>query len=315
MDFDRNRGVVRGRCVSLIAFAIIELYVVEEPLLDLRLFKIRTFANATVLGYVTVLALFGAEFLMPVYLQSLRGRTALQTGVILLALAATSAVVTPIAGKLYDKIGPRALVVTGFLVLSVNTWQLSQIQATTPIGWIVFLLALRGVALGLTVQTTFTTALASVPRAVLPRGSSLANSTRFVVQAVGVAVLATVLASALSPTVRAAGNQAREGAATGVPQAFGLCETPGVAPADNIPAAAREQLKNPPQGVSAEQLRGQIKAGIDEACQENLLGFERAYRLTFYFSLVALFVGAFLPGWPFGWGGRKSLGGAGASGH
>ena len=85
--------------VSLIAFAIIELYVVEEPLLDLRLFKIRTFANATVLGYVTVLALFGAEFLMPVYLQALRGRTALQTGVILLALAATSAVVTPISGQ------------------------------------------------------------------------------------------------------------------------------------------------------------------------------------------------------------------------
>ena len=62
--------------VALVAFTIIELWVVREPMLNLRLFQNRTFLNATIVGYVTVLALFGAEFLMPVYLQALRGRTA-----------------------------------------------------------------------------------------------------------------------------------------------------------------------------------------------------------------------------------------------
>ena len=100
-----------------------------------------------------------------------------------------------------------------------------------------FLLALRGLALGTTVQTTFATALGSVPKPRLARGSALINATRNVVQSIGVAVLATVLASAGQP----------------------------------------------------------------------LVGFENAYRLTFYFSLVAVAVALFLPGWPGRWSGREGL--------
>jgi DHA2 family multidrug resistance protein len=283
--------------VSLAIFALVELFVAKEPLLNLRLFAIPAFLTASLIGYVTVIGLFGAEFLMPVYLQALRGRTALQTGFILLPLALTSGVITPIAGRLYDKIGPRVLVVTGFTILLINTWQLSQIQATTPIGWILFLLALRGAALGFTVQTTFATALAAVPRRALARGSSLINSTRFVVQSMGVAVLATVLASSLSTDTKAFAQQAQEqqvNASTREP--FGLCETPGI-PID----------QNVPPGVPA-FARSQARQSIEKACGEYLLGFEAAYRLTSYVSLLAIFIGLFMPGWPFGWAGRTAAG-------
>ena len=295
--------------VALLVFAGVELFVAKEPLLDLRLFRNRNFLTAGLIGYVAVLALFGAEFMMPIYLQALRGRTALQTGFILLGLAISSGITTPLAGRLYDRIGPRALVVAGFSVLCVNTWQLSLIQADTPISWIVFLLVLRGLGLGLSIQTTFATALASVPRNLLPRGSSLINGTRFVVQSIGVAVLATVLASTLSPAVRAQQAQAQAQAASDVGQRFGLCETPGVAPEANIPPAAAAQLKSLAPAAAA-RARAGIIAGVQQACHENLLGFEAAYRLTFYFALLAVVIGVFLPGWPFGWAGRGSLGGA-----
>ena len=98
--------------VALLLFEIVELFVAKEPLLNLRLFGNSTFLTASLIGYVTVIGLFGAEFLMPVYLQALRGRTALQTGFILLPLALTSGVITPLAGRLYDRIGPRVLIVT-----------------------------------------------------------------------------------------------------------------------------------------------------------------------------------------------------------
>ena len=186
---------------GLIAFTMVELFFAKEPLLDLRLFKRRTFLNASLLGYVSVIALFGAEFLMPLYLQSLRGRTALQTGLILLPMAITGGFATIIAGRLYDKLGPRPLVAFGFTILIINTWQLSQIKADTSINWIMFLLALRGLALGSTVQTTFVTALSVVPVRQIARGSSLSNATRQVVQSIGVAVLATILASTLSPQI------------------------------------------------------------------------------------------------------------------
>lgn len=291
--------------VALVAFAIIELFVAREPLLELRLFKTPAFLTASLIGYVSVLALFGAEFLMPVYLQALRGRTAFETGIMLLALAISSGIAAPIAGLLYDKIGPRPLVAGGFSILLINTWQLAQIQADTSIGFIIFLLALRGLALGMTVQTTFATALSSVPPRLLPRGSSLINGTRFVVQSIGVAVLATVLTSALSPAVRAQATQAQESAAPSAAR-FGLCETPGVAPADNIPPAAAAQISALPaaQQVAAKQ---QILAGVQQACAENLAGFEQTYLLTFYAAMVALFIALFLPGWPAKWAGRAGL--------
>ncbi len=74
-------------------------------------------------------------------------------------MAFSGAFATVMAGRLYDKLGPRPLVGFGYCLLIVNTWQLSQIKADTPISWIVVLLILRGLALGSTMQTTFVTAL------------------------------------------------------------------------------------------------------------------------------------------------------------
>jgi EmrB/QacA subfamily drug resistance transporter len=291
--------------VSLIAFALIELFVAKEPMLELRLFQRPTFLTSNLIGYVTVLALFGAEFLMPVYLQALRGRTALETGALLLPLAFASGIAAPLAGRLYDKIGPRPIVATGFAILLINTWQLAQIRADTPIPFIMFLLALRGLALGMTVQTTFATALGSVPPQLLPRGSSLINGTRFVSQSIGVAILATVLTSSLSPAVRAQGAAAQEGD-TAASARFGLCETPGVAAADNIPPAAAAEIANLPAEAQA-GAKAEIRAGIQQACDENIVGFERTYQVTFFAALVALLISLFLPGWPTKWAGRAAL--------
>lgn len=274
---------------SLMAFALYELLGAREPLLDLRLYQKRNFLLASLVGYVTVVALFGAEFLLPVYLQALRGRTALQTGLILLPLAMTAGVTTPIAGRIYDKIGPRLLIMLGFSVLLINTWQLSRLQADTPITWILFLCSLRGLALGLTVQTTFVTALAVVPNDRLARGSSLINSTRFVVQSIGVAVLATILSTALSPQIRNLQRQFQENPAA-VTQRIALCQPP-----TSLPSSAT--------GV------------IRQACNENLVGFERAYKLTFYLALVAVFLGITLPGWPARWAGRGGGGPPPAPAH
>jgi EmrB/QacA subfamily drug resistance transporter len=292
--------------VGIITWIIVELFVAPEPLLDLRFYKNPTFTMANLIGYVSVIALFGAEFLMPVYLQALRGYTAFESGLTLLPLAITSGIITPLAGRLFDKIGPRILIVTGFSVLLINTWQLAQIEADTPISTIMWLLALRGVALGLTVQTTFATALSSAPQQKISRASSLVNGTRFVVQSIGVAILATVLASSLSAEVKAqqAQAQAQESVAARAP--FGICETPGVAPEDNIPADALKQLNELPVDM-ATAAKTKIRAQLQQACAENVQGFESAYLLTFWVACVAIVAGFFLPGWPGPWGGRSEM--------
>lgn len=288
----------------LIIHVFIELRIAREPMMDLLLFKNPVFLNASIVGYIATVALFGAEFLMPVYLQSFRGRTALDAGLILLGVAATSAFATPLAGRLYDKIGPRTIMVVGFAILVINTWQLSQIQALTPISYIVFLLALRGLAVGLTLQTSYVTALSSIPLNVLPRGSSLLNSTRFVVQAVAVAALATILVGNLSPAIKAEQDKLQDDPAALTVQ-FGVCETPGIAAQDNLPPGSAATLASLP-ATSVPAAKAKIMAGLSEACTESMQGFEAAYQLTFYAAIAALIMAAFLPGWPGKWEGRGS---------
>ena len=290
--------------VAISASVVVELYVAKEPMLNLRLFANPTFLKAALIGYVAMVALFGAEFLIPIYLQAFRGRTALETGYILLGVAATSAFATPLAGRLFDKIGPRMLIVTGFLILCINTWQMAQIRATTPISYIVFLLALRGLAVGLTLQTTFTTSLSSIPLSMLPRGSSLLNSTRFVVQAVSVAALATILTGSLSAGVRAQQDQSQKTRVVSTTR-FGICETPGVKAEDNLPPGAAASLAALPPS-SMQVAKTKILADLKLACNESMQGFEATYLVTFYASIVALVIGLFLPGWPGKWGGRGS---------
>jgi len=289
--------------VILVAHAWYELKGAKEPLMNLRLFTNRIFLNASLVGYVATVALFGAEFLMPLYLQSFRGRSALEAGIILLGVAATSAFATPLAGRLYDKIGPRPQLVAGFIILCINTWQLAHLQATTPIAYIVFLLALRGLAVGLTLQTSFVTALGAIHIDMLPRGSSLFNSTRFVVQSIAVASLATILVSFLSPPIKAQMDQMQ--AALPATTLFGVCETPGVTAQNNLPPGAAATLSTLPK-QSAAAARARIVTGIQEACAESMKGFEAAYRLTFYASIGALILAFFLPGWPAKWAGRQA---------
>ncbi len=299
--------------VVLVVHAFIELRLAREPMMTLQLFSNPVFLNASLVGYIATLALFGAEFMMPIYLQSFRGRTALDTGIILLGVAATSAVATPLAGRLFDKIGPRLIMMVGFLILCVNTWQLAQIQGTTAISYIVFLLALRGLAIGLTLQTSYVTALSSIHIDQLPRGSSLLNSTRFVVQAISVAALATILVSFLSPAVKAEQDQLQN-ALGAVSTSFGVCETPGVKAQDNLPPGTSASLASlPPQ--AALDARTKILAGLQSACSESMQGFDAAYQLTFYASILALLLAAFLPGWPGKWGGRGSTQASVPSGH
>ncbi|HEY3365602.1 MAG TPA: DHA2 family efflux MFS transporter permease subunit [Symbiobacteriaceae bacterium] len=286
---------------ALLIFALVELRLAKAPLLDLRLFKNAIFTWAALTGYVSVIALFGAEFLMPLYLQLLRGRTALEAGVLLLPMAVAAALSAPFSGFLFDRVGARPLAVVGFSLLAVNTWQLSLITADTTLRWIGVLLFVRGVALGLTVQTTMLVSLSVVPLEETARASALINSTRQVVQAIGVAVLATILASSVAPELTAQLRQFQDrmpqGQAAPAGQRFELCNLPGPPP-----VAA-------PAGIPPQAL-GLIKT----FCGQYIDGLERDYKVTFYASLVAVLLGAILPGWPGKWSGRSAPGPV-VSGH
>jgi hypothetical protein len=166
---------------------------------------------------------------------------------------------------------------------------------------------------GLTLQTSFVAALSSMPLNQLPRGSSLLNSTRFVVQAVSVAALATIFSSAVPAEIRAQQDKLQETQTTSSVR-FGVCETPGVKAEDNLPPGVEASLASVPAAMVG-AAKAKILSALKLGCDSGMNGFEAAYRLTFVASIAALIVGAFLPGWPGKWGGRGSTQQPIAGGH
>jgi len=188
-------GFLFSGALSLIAFIAIEITTVNrggKPLLDLRLFTNRSFAAGNIALVFVIFGLFGSFFLIPIYLQVLRGQSAFQAGLILLPQALAAMVSVVVGGRLVDRIGVKAVVIPGLLLLGFATWQLTFITLNSPFWWLQLLLVLLGLSLGLTGQPLVVAALADVSEAQqVADASTITTVTRSVAASMGVALLAT----------------------------------------------------------------------------------------------------------------------------
>jgi MFS family permease len=189
---------------ALLAVAAVRLGArrTTEPLLQLRLFKDPTFSWAMVLSFIIVTALFGGMLLLPLYLQQVHGYDALETGLLLLPQAVTAAIAMPLGGILTDRIGPKPVVATGLVLMSVGGVLLAQIHSDSPNTLVIGALMLRGFAMGFSMMPAMSAALARVPRQFTSRASSITNSLQRVASSIGIAVLVTILAAQV-PTAAA----------------------------------------------------------------------------------------------------------------
>jgi EmrB/QacA subfamily drug resistance transporter len=166
----------------------------REPLLQLSLFRDRTFSWAMALSFVVVTAMFGTMLLLPLYLQEVHGYDAIETGLLLLPQAAMAAVSMPLGGFLTDRIGPKWVVATGMILLTLGSILLAQIHYDSSNWLVIAALMLRGFAMGFAMMPTMSAALARVPRQYTSRASSITNTLQRLSSSVGIAVLVTVLA-------------------------------------------------------------------------------------------------------------------------
>jgi DHA2 family multidrug resistance protein len=262
---------------SLLAFIGYEL-LRKDPLLDVRLFGIPQFTNSNIVGWVSTVALFGAEFMLPLYLQNLRGLSAVDTGLILMPQGLSIALAGPLAGRLVDRIGPRWIVMFGFVLMAVNTFQLSQITLATDFGTLRWLLVLRGLALGCTMQPTTLTALAAVPPELRTNASSLVTAMRSVWQSFGVALLSTVVQTQSVHHAQILAWQVRPDTSQGqfLQQVSSLLQADGLTQAAAHAVAVEMMLSHTAQ-------------------QAAVLAFGDAYRLSFAAAIMAFFLALMLP--------------------
>ncbi|HEY0753181.1 MAG TPA: DHA2 family efflux MFS transporter permease subunit [Ktedonobacteraceae bacterium] len=185
-------GSLLAGSVLLVAFILVEL-LSKDPVMDLRLFRSYTFTVANVLVWISSAVFFGSIFLLPVFFERVEQLSALTTGEIVIAQGLAMAVGLAISGRLYNRVGPRALAVVGAILVTVSIFGFTRLTVTTTGADLQIWLILRGLGLGLFMQPLQTLTVSVVSRQQMARATSLTNSTRTVAGAIGVAGLASYL--------------------------------------------------------------------------------------------------------------------------
>ncbi|WP_160672172.1 DHA2 family efflux MFS transporter permease subunit [Clostridium sp. C8-1-8] len=180
--------------LSLTAFVFIELNH-SDPLLDLRVTKNFPFTLSLIISTITTIAMYGAIFLMPIYMQNLRGYSAMQSGMMMLPQAIITGIMMPISGRLFDRYGAKWLTIIGLIVVSGCTYMLSRLTLDTPYNTVMLIMAVRGFGNGLAMMPMQTEGMNSVPPAMTARATALNSTIRQVAGSLGIAMLTTVLQS------------------------------------------------------------------------------------------------------------------------
>ncbi len=181
---------------SLAVFVLrqLRLQKAEAPLLDLRAFNFRMFTVSVLLMVVAMMALFGGVILLPLYLQEIRGLGSLETGLALLPGGLAMGLLGPFIGRLFDRIGPLPLTVTGSVLMVLALWQFSMLDAGTAVWWIVTLHVGLSFGLALLFTPAFTTGLNPLPPHLYSHGSAIMSTTQQVAGAAGTALLVSIFA-------------------------------------------------------------------------------------------------------------------------
>ncbi len=200
-----NYGWTSPRILVLFALAVVFLvaFVLLEqrqrlPMLDLSLFKNRTYAGANVAMLLVTLAMFGIFFFNSLFIQNVLGYSPVETGAIFLPMTVLIILVAPQAGRLSDRIGSRWLIGTGLSFVTLSLILFAQLNQDSTFWDIVPGLLTGGFGMALTMTPTTAAAMGSVPVDKAGVGSAVLNAFRQVGGSLGIAIMGAVVASQVS---------------------------------------------------------------------------------------------------------------------
>lgn len=192
----------------------------QTPFLNLRTFKYSKFVFGVIIGGIINIALYSGTFMAPIFLQNIQGMAPLDSALVLLPASILMAVLMPFVGKMYNRIGPRPLIILGVLFVSIGTWRMSSLSIDTTCSYIRGWMALRYIGLALATMPAAYAGMAILPKEISGHGSSINNWTKQILACFSIGIFTSILTSRASYhcshlTNLAAGTSAQAIKATG----------------------------------------------------------------------------------------------------
>ncbi len=296
-------GLFAATVVGMAAFVLIERRQVQ-PLMDLSLFKIRTYSVTNAVGLIMSFGMMGVFFLLPVFLQSVLGYSAIKAGLVMTPLAAVVIFASPTSGALSDRIGPKWLMFSGMLVAAVGFF-LTRRAMVSDADWPGFILpfAVSGFGIGMVMPPMTSAVMGSVAPEKAGQASGVISSTRQIGSVLGIAVMGAVLMNRAIVYIQA-GVAAKLDAApfplpAGTKQAIldavassatnmGQMQAGGGMGAA-MPSDVQDMLSQVPASMQQ-----QVVAFFKDLFDVNTImdQFAHAMRTTYLFSIILMLVGA-----------------------
>ena len=161
--------------------------------INLEVLKSPTYTLTTIINMVVMMSLFGGMILLPLYLQNLRGFSALDSGLLLLPGSLLMGVLGPVAGKLLDTIGLKPLALFGIAVMTYGTYELTKLNMDTSYLHIMSIYVIRSIGMAFVMMPLITAAINALPPRLISHGNAFLNTMRQLAGSIGTAILVTVM--------------------------------------------------------------------------------------------------------------------------
>ncbi|AHN20237.1 MULTISPECIES: DHA2 family efflux MFS transporter permease subunit [Lysinibacillus] len=185
-------GTIIVGFAALIIFIFKQLRM-DQPLLELRIYKYPMFALSSAISVIVSMAMFSGMILTPAYVQSIRGIEPFEAGLMMLPGALAMGIMSPITGKLFDKFGPRILAIIGLTITTMATFGLTKLAMDSSYTFIVSMYTIRMFGMSMVMMPIMTNGLNQLPQMMNPHGTAINNTLQQVAGAIGSAVLVTFM--------------------------------------------------------------------------------------------------------------------------
>ncbi|MGY0693472.1 DHA2 family efflux MFS transporter permease subunit [Virgibacillus sp. FSP13] len=193
-------GLIIG-FIGLLLFVLRELRV-ETPMLDFRVFKSGIFSLTTVINIMLTVAMFAPMLLIPIYLQNILDVSPMDSGLMLMPGAIVMGIMSPITGKIFDKVGARPLAIFGLAITVVTTYLFTQLTDSTGYMYLVIIYTIRMFGMSMIMMPIMTAGLNQLPQRLHPHGTAMVNTVRAVAGAIGTAFLVTVMTNQAKDSIK-----------------------------------------------------------------------------------------------------------------
>lgn len=187
-------GTIFAGVAALVTF-ILRQSKQKQPMLNFTIFKYPMYALSITISMVITMALFSGMVLMPIYVQTIRGISPLDAGLMMMPGAIIMALMSPVTGRLFDKYGGRMLAIIGLTLLTVTSYALSHLTFETTYTYLVVLYSIRMLGMSMVMMPVSTNGLNQLPKQFYPHGTAMNNTMQQVSGAIGTALLVTVMSN------------------------------------------------------------------------------------------------------------------------